>query len=344
MKYEELIINLRKKEYAPVYLLHGEEPYYIDLATDFFENNILDPTAREFDLTVAYGKDLENDLSPVIMEARRFPMMGQYHVVIIKEAQVVRKWEMLETYLSTPMPTTIFVIAYKYGKFDARLKAYKSLAKAGVVMDSPKIPDYNLSKWIADYIKEWNREHSQTDEVQIDEKLVALLAETIDNDLSKIVGALKRLIDGRPVGTNKITLELAQRNLGINKDYNIFELHDALATRNEEKAYRIALYFSQSKQHAIQKEIVSLFGFFSNLLIAAFSGYKRSNELMSVMSMPFPIAKKMEEGLGKYNKAQLVRIISFIREADARSKGFNAKTYAEDEDIWKELIYKILHC
>ncbi len=344
MKYEELILQLRKNEIAPVYLLQGEEPYYIDLATDYFENNLLDPTAREFDLTIAYGKDLENDLSPAIMAARRFPMMGQYQIVLIKEAQMIRKWDMLETYLNTPMPTTIFVIAYKYGKFDARLKAYKSLAKNGVVMDSPKIPDYNLSKWIADYIKEWNSQHKQTDEVQIDEKLVALLAETIDNDLEKIVGSIKRLIDGRPVGTNKITLELAQRNLGINKDYNIFELQDALATRNEEKAYRIALYFSRSKQHAIQKEIVSLFGFFSNLLIAAFSGYRKTNELMPVMNMPFPIAKKIEEGLGRYNKAQLVRIISFIREADARSKGFNAKTYTDDEDIWKELIYKILHC
>ena len=345
MKYEEVMIGLKQGKYAPAYMLCGKEPYYIDKVADYIEQHVLDEMAREFDQTIIYGKDLASgDVSSVIGAARGFAMMGGYKVIIVKEAQNIKKWDALAMYMDNPQPSTILVFCYKYGSPDKRLNLFKNWEKkGGVLMESEQLRDYQIEKWIRDYVAERNLElKSNGDEVQIDEKVTKILADSIGTDLTQIVGALQKLIDGRPEGVKVIDAALVERNIGISKDFNVFELQDALIKGDVVKANRITQYFASSKDHPMVKELGILYGFFANLMVFHYLPDKTDRAAASALGVSPFFVKDYAAAAKRYSAGKTFAIIGYFREIDARMKGINNPS-AKDADLWKELIYKIMH-
>ena len=345
MKYEEVMIGLKQGKYAPAYMLCGKEPYYIDKVADYIEQNVLDEMAREFDQTIIYGKDLSGgDVSPVIGAARGFAMMGGYKVIIVKEAQNIKKWEALAMYMDNPQPSTILVFCYKYGSPDKRLNLFKNWEKkGGVLMESDPLRDYQVEKWIRDYVAERNAElKANGDEVRIDEKVTKILADSIGTDLTQIVGALQKLIDGRPEGVKVIDAALVERNIGISKDFNIFELQSALIAGDVMKANRITQYFASSKDHPMVKELGILYGFFANLMIYHYLPDKSERAAAAALGISPYAARDFAPAAKRFSAGKTFAIIGYFREIDARLKGINNPS-AKDSDLWKELIYKIMH-
>jgi DNA polymerase-3 subunit delta len=345
MKYEEVMIGLKQGKYAPAYMLCGKEPYYIDKVADYIEQNVLDEMAREFDQTIIYGKDLASgDVSAVIGAARGFAMMGGYKVIIVKEAQNIKKWEALAMYMDNPQPSTILVFCYKYGSPDKRLNLFKNWEKkGGVLMESDLLKDYQVEKWIRDYVAQRNKElKANGDEVQIDDKVTKILADSIGSDLTQIVGALQKLIDGRPEGVKVIDAALVERNIGISKDFNVFELQDALIKGDVVKANRITQYFASSKDHPMVKELGVLYGFFANLMVYHYLPDKSDRAVASALGVNPYFVKDFAAAARRYSAGKTFAIIGYFRETDARLKGINNPS-AKDADLWKELIYKIMH-
>lgn len=344
-KYEEVMVGLRKGQYAPAYMLCGEEPYYINKVSDYIETHVLDEMAREFDQTVLYGKDLAGaDVAPVVSAARGFAMMGGHKVIIVKEAQQIKKWEALGLYMENPQPSTILVFCYKYGTPDKRLALFKNWEKhGGVMMQSDRLRDYQVEKWIRDYVTQKNEElRVHGDGVQIDERVTKILADSIGTDLTQIVGALQKLIGGRPEGVNVIDAALVERNIGISKDFNIFELQDALIKGDVVKANRITQYFATSKDHPMVKELGILYGFFANLMIYHYLPDKSERAVAAALGISPFFVKDFAAAARRYSAGKTFAIIGYFRDTDARLKGINNPS-AKDEDLWKELIYKILH-
>ena len=345
-KYEEVMIGLKQGKYAPAYMLCGKETYYIDKVADYIEQNVLDEMAREFDQTIIYGKDLSGgDVSPVIGAARGFAMMGGYKVIIVKEAQNIKKWDALAMYMDNPQPSTILVFCYKYGSPDKRLNLFKNWEKkGGVLMESEQLRDYQVEKWIRDYVAEWNEAMKREGEeaIRIDEKVAKILADSIGNDLTQIVGALQKLIDGRPEGVNVIDAALVERNIGISKDFNVFELQSALIAGDVVKANRITQYFASSKDHPMVKELGILYGFFANLMIYHYLPDKSDRVAASALGVSPFFVKDYAAAARRFSAGKTFAIIGYFREIDARLKGINNPS-AKDADLWKELIYKILH-
>ena len=345
MKYEEVMIGLKQGKYAPAYMLCGKEPYYIDKVADYIEQNVLDEMAREFDQTIIYGKDLAiGDVSAVIGAARGFAMMGGYKVIIVKEAQHIKKWEALAMYMDNPQPSTILVFCYKYGSPDKRQNLFKNWEKkGGVLMESDLLKDYQVEKWIRDYVAQRNKElKANRDEVQIDDKVTKILADSIGSDLTQIVGALQKLIDGRPEGVKVIDAALVERNIGISKDFNVFELQDALIKGDVVKANRITQYFASSKDHPMVKELGVLYGFFANLMVYHYLPDKSDRAVASALGVNPYFVKDFAAAARRYSAGKTFAIIGYFRDTDARLKGINNPS-AKDADLWKELIYKIMH-
>ena len=346
MKYEEVMIGLKQGKYAPAYMLCGKEPYYIDKVAEYIEQNVLDDMAREFDQTIIYGKDLSGgDVSPVIGAARGFAMMGGYKVIIVKEAQNIKKWDALSMYMEKPQPSTILVFCYKYGSPDKRLNLFKNWEKrGGVLMESEQLRDYQVEKWIRDYVADWNQANrKEGDEaIRIDEKVAKILADSIGSDLTQIVGSLQKLIDGRPEGVKVIDTALVERNIGISKDFNVFELQSALIAGDVVKANRITQYFATSKDHPMVKELGILYGFFANLMIYHYLPDKSDRAVASALGVSPFFVKDFAAASKRYSAGKTFAIIGYFRETDARLKGINNPS-AKDADLWKELIYKILH-
>ena len=345
-KYEEVMIGLKQGKYAPAYMLCGKESYYIDKVADYIEQNVLDEMAREFDQTIIYGKDLSGgDVSPVIGAARGFAMMGGYKVIIVKEAQNIKKWDALAMYMDNPQPSTILVFCYKYGSPDKRLNLFKNWEKkGGVLMESEQLRDYQVEKWIRDYVAEWNEAMKREGEeaIRIDEKVAKILADSIGNDLTQIVGALQKLIDGRPEGVKVIDAALVERNIGISKDFNVFELQSALIAGDVVKANRITQYFASSKDHPMVKELGILYGFFANLMIYHYLPDKSDRVAASALGVSPFFVKDYAAAARRFSAGKTFAIIGYFREIDARLKGINNPS-AKDSDLWKELIYKIMH-
>jgi DNA polymerase-3 subunit delta len=346
MKYEEVMIGLKQGKYASAYLLCGKEPYYIDKVADYIEQNVLDEMAREFDQTIIYGKDLSSgDVSPVIGAARGFAMMGGYKVIIVKEAQNIKKWDALAMYMDNPQPSTILVFCYKYGSPDKRLNLFKNWEKrGGVLMESEQLRDYQVEKWIRDYVADWNKSNGQEGDnaVKIDEKVAKILADSIGADLTQIVGSLQKLIDGRPEGVKVIDAALVERNIGISKDFNVFELQSALIDGDVVKANRITQYFASSKDHPMVKELGVLYGFFANLMIYHYLPDKSDRVVAPTLGISPYFVKDYATAAKRFSAGKTFAIIGYFRETDARLKGINNPS-AKDADLWKELIYKILH-
>ena len=340
-KFNDIMSALRAGTYAPIYILCGEEPYYIDRVYEYIAENALDEMAREFDQQVLYGRDLQGaDIAPVIGAARGFAMMGGRKVLIVREAQAVKKWDALAAYLENLMPQTVLIICYN-GKPDKRQGVWKKAVDHPQVvwLQSDKLRDYEVEKWISAYIQDFKTQHP---EVTIDPRIAPILADFLGTDLSAIVGALQKLIDGRPEGVNTIDAALVERNIGISKDYNIIELQTALIQGDIVKANRITQYFASSKDHPMIREMAPLFTFFSNLLMYHYLPDKSQAAVARELGINPYFVRDYQAAAKRYPAGKAFLIMGYLRETDARLKGINNPS-AKDADLWKELIFKIMH-
>ena len=344
-KHEDIMQALRADNYAPIYVLCGEEPYYTDKVFDFIAANALDEMAREFDLQIVYGRDLQGaDIAPIIGAARGFAMMGGRKVVIVRGAQSIKKWDAFGAYLDNLMPHTVLVICYN-GKPDKRQGVWKKAAEHPQVIwqQSDKLRDYEVERWINAYIADFNKQSANSSQqINIDPRVAPLLANAIGTDLSAIVGALQKLLDGRPEGVNTIDVALVERNIGISKDYNIMEMQAALIRGDVVHANRIAQYFASSKDHPMIRELAPLFTFFSNLLMYHYMPDKSQANVAKELGINPYFVKDYAMAAKRYSAGKTFLIIGYLRDTDARLKGINNPS-AKDADLWKELIYKIMH-
>jgi DNA polymerase-3 subunit delta len=333
MSYEQLIGDLKKKSYKPVYFLWGDEPYYIDLVTSFITQNVLSEAEQSFNQTILYGKDSE--AAQVSDLARRFPMMASHQVVVLKEAQEMKSLGELLAYVEQPQPSTLLVINYKYKKPDKRQKLFKVLEKNSVWFESKKLYDNQVPGWISAYVSKQN--------FRIEPKAAALLTEFLGSDLSKIANELEKLFVaiGKPGAT--ITPAEVEKHIGYSKDFNQFELQNALGNRNAVKAMRIVNYFAENeRKYPIAMTSVSLYFFFSKLLLFHYTKDKSRQNLASVLKVNPFFVKDYEAAARHYPAGKLVEIISLLRTYDMRSKGWDGNSTSGGE-LTRELVFKILH-
>ena len=331
--YEQILTDLRKKVYYPVYFLMGEESFYIDLLSDFIQNNILGETEKEFDQTILYGKDV--DINTVINAAKRYPMMGTHQVLIVKEAQLIKDWDNLVHYLSKPLKSTILVFCYKYGTPDKRKKWVLELSKVAIMYNSAKLRDYEIGPWITKYCKSKN--------VAIDEKAAAMLSDFLGTDLSKLEHELEKLVLTKPADMQRITPELVEKKIGISKDFNVFELQSAIISKDILKANQIIHYFDENKKaNPMVLVLAQLFKFFSELMLYHYLPDKSQSIVASELKINPYFVKDYQKASQSYGAWKTMNIISYIHETDARYKGIDNPGTDEGE-LMKELIYKIMH-
>ena len=331
---DDILKELRAKQYRPVYYLMGEEPYYIDLIADYITDNILTETEKEFNLTVVYGADV--DIATVINAAKRYPMMSEHQVVVVKEAQNIRNMEELSYYLQKPLLSTILVICHKHGVLDRRKKLAAEIEKTGVLFESKKVKDAQRPAFITSYMKRKG--------IDVEPKATAMLADFVGADLSRLTGELEKLIITLPKGHTRVTPEQIEKNIGISKDYNNFELRSALVEKDVLKANKIIKYFEENpKTNPIQMTLSLLFGFFSNLMLAYYAPEKSEQGIANMLGLRTPLqAKDYLASMRRYNGVKTMQIIGEIRYADAKSKGVGNPSLS-DGDILRELVFKILH-
>lgn len=346
----QILLDLKRKIFKPVYFFCGEEAYYIDLLSDYIEQNALDEADREFNQNVVYGKDV--DLTSILGLAKQFPMMSDYQVVIVKEAQNIKEFnksadggdsskgnsnsstQQLIAYLQNPQPTTILVFAFKYKSIDKRSAIAKALQKSSVFIESNKLYDNQLPEWITNLVKEKN--------YKINPKATFLLAEFLGNDLSKISNEIDKLLINLPEG-NEITAELIQDNIGISKDYNVFELQDALAKKDVLKANQIVNYFAANeKEHPSVLILSSLYGYFSKILKYHFITDKSKFAAASALGVNPFFVDGYAKAAANYSTLKLKHIFSYLKQADLKSKGIDNASIPNGE-LLKELVFKILH-
>jgi len=330
--YEQVLTDLKGKRYKPVYLLMGEEPYYIDLLSDYIQNNVLDEMEKEFNLTVMYGKEV--DMATVINAAKRFPMMAPYQVIIVKEAQHIKDYDLLSFYLKQPLTSTLLVLCYKYGTIDKRKKVVSEIDKTGVLYQSDSLRDYQVQPWIKNYVKSKG--------LAIDEKATALLAEFLGTDLSRIVGELDKLVITKPANSNQITSELIEKNIGISKEYNNYELQNAVMKHDISKINRIVWYFGKSpKNNPLILTVSVLFSLYNNLLLYHYTSNKTDANVAARLGINPFFVKDYKTAATYYNAWKCMQNIALLREYDAKSKGIGSKE--PEHELLKELIFKLVH-
>lgn len=332
--YEEIVRNLKNRTYAPVYFLMGEEDYYIDRISDYILDTVLTETEKEFNQTVLFGMD--TDINTVINAARRYPMMSEHQVVVIKEAQNLKNLENLTYYLQKPMPSTILVLCYKHGVLDRRKKIAAEIEKNGVLFESKKLKDSQLPGFISTYLKR--------KKVEIEPKASEMMAEFVGTDLSRMTGELDKLIITLPEGQKRITPEQIEKNIGISKDFNNFELRNALIEKDVLKANMIVKYFDENpKNNPLQMTLAVLFNFFSNLMLAYYAPQKTDQGIAAQLGLRSAWqAKDYMNAMQRYTGVKVMQIINAIRNCDAKSKGVG-NTSATNGELLRELVYFILH-
>ena len=332
MNFEQILNDLKNKIYYPIYFLGGEESYYIDEISDYIEDHVLTDIEKEFNQTVIYGR--ETDVLSIISNAKRYPMMANYQVVIVKEAQEIKNIEELLPYIENPLDSTLLVINYKYKKIDKRKSFYKQVAKKGVLFESKKLYDNQIAGWINTYVKEKG--------FNITPKACAMLTEFLGADLSKVVNEISKLIINVPENAI-INDELVERNIGISKDFNIFELQNAIGTKNILKANQIANYFAANpKENPLIKTVTILFGYFTKLMIFHQLKDKSRNNVASALSVNPFFVQDYQVAAKNYNLQKLIVIIALLKEYDLKSKGVD-NISTSDGELLKELLFRILH-
>ena len=332
--YEEIARDLKNRVYKPVYYLMGEESYYIDKISEYIADTVLTAEEKEFNQTVVYGGD--TDIATIINAAKRYPMMSDYQVVIVKEAQHIKHMEELSFYLQKPLLSTILVFCHKHGLLDRRKKLAAEIEKVGVLFESKKIKDSQLTGFIASYLKRKS--------VDIEPKAADMMAEFVGTDLSRMAGELDKLIITLPTGARRVTSEQIELNIGISKDYNTYELRAALVAKDVLKANKIIKYFEENpKNNPIQMTLSTLFGFFSNLMLAYYASDKTEQGIAAQLGLKSSWqAREYMTAMRQYTGVKVMEIIGEIRYCDARSKGVDNVSLS-DGDLLRELIYKILH-
>lgn len=333
--FEEIYRDIKARKFAPVYILMGEEPYFIDQITDLLIENVLEESERDFNQVVMYGADTSG--ASIINAARRFPMMSEYQLVVVREAQLIRDIELLTNYVKNPLKSTVLVINYKYKTLDRRKSLAVAADKTGIVFESKKIPDYKMPGFITAFLQQRS--------IGIENKAAQMLSDYLGNDLSRLSKELDKLSLILPENAPKrVTPELIEQNIGISKEYNNFELIKALAVKDVLKANRIAQYFEKKpKSNPIQMTLPVLFNYFSNLLICYYTKDRSETGLMTALGLrgTFQV-KDYQTGMRNYSAMKIFNLIGDIRTTDARSKGVG-NTSVPDAELLKELLYKILH-
>ena len=332
MKYQDIIQQINNKVYQPVYFLMGEESYYTDKISDYISKNVLTKEEKEFNQITLYGKD--SDVSTVISEAKQFPFGSTYRVVIIKEAQDIKKIEDLEIYLDNPLPSTILVVCYKYKKIDKRKSFGKNLSKKCILFDSKKLYENKIPSWIKTEIKKLG--------FSIDDKSANILTQYLGNDLSKINNELSKLVLHLKTG-EQITPKIIEDNIGISKDFNVFELQNALGIKDVLKSNQIIKYFSENpKNHPFVLTLSSLFTFFQKVMIYQNLKDKSSKNAASALGVNPYFVSQFQIAARNYPMKKLFKIFTYLKEYDLKSKGVNNASTPEYE-LLKELTFKILH-
>ena len=333
MTFEKILEELKNKIYHPLYFLMGDEPYFIDLISGYIEKNVLTESEKSFNQTVVYGNDI--DVGNLSNTARRYPMMAQYQVVIVKEAQNLKNIDDLVYYVEKPLKSTILVINYKYKKLDKRKKLYTALSKNGIVFESSKLYENQVPDWITVFLKNKG--------LTIQPAAALLIAEFLGTDLGKIVNELEKLIISIPSGEKVITSLHIEQNIGISKDYNNFELHNALISKDALKAFRIVDYFDKNpKNNPLIVTITSLFYFFSKVLHYHSLKDKSKQVVAAALKINPYFVSDYQKAARSFPPGNVIQIISYLREYDLKSKGIGNLS-ASDGDLLKELIFKILH-
>ncbi len=333
--FEEICRDIVACKFQPVYILMGEEPFFIDRITDLLIGNVLSDAERDFNQVIMYGAD--TDAGAIINAARRFPMMAERQLVVVREAQLVRDIDLLTAYVKNPLQSTVLVVNYKYKNLDRRKSLAATAEKVGVLFESKKIPDYKMPAFITSLLQQRS--------ISVDPKAAQMLSDFLGNDLSRLSKELDKLALILPEKAPKrVTSELVEQNIGISKEYNNFELIKAIAVKDILKANRIAQYFEKNpKNNPIQMTLPIIFNYFSNLMICHYAKDKSETGLMEELGLrgTFQV-KDYISGLRNYSAMKVFNLISEIRTTDARSKGVE-NTSTADADLLKELLYKILH-
>lgn len=330
-----ILQDIRNRIFKPVYLLMGDESYYIDLICDAIIENALNENERDFNQTILYGADVD-DFAIVVNAAKRFPMMAEHQLIVVKEAQNIRGIDNLSYYLQKPLMSTILVICYKNGTLKNK-KIVAGIEKIGLVYESKKLYESQLPAFINTYVA--------AKKLAIDPKAVSMLADFVGNDLSRLSGELDKLAISLPEGSMRITPESVEHNVGISKDFNNYELLNAIVTRNVSKAAQIVQYFEQNpKNNPLVVTISVLFNFFSNLLLCFFATDRSENGLAKELNLRSVYqARDYTTAMHNYNAFKCIDIIDLIRRYDARSKGIGSGASSNDGDLLKELVFKILY-
>ena len=327
------ISKIKNKVYSPIYFLMGEETYYIDLISNILENSILNDNEKEFNQAILYGKD--SSVDEIISYCKRYPMMSEYQMIIVKEAQdLSRTIEKFSEYMLNPLLSTILVVNYKYKTLDKRKKLFKNIQKFGIVLDCKKIYENKVSDWIINQLKQEN--------YTINLKACQMLVDYLGNDLNKINNQLKKI---RIICSNELEIspQNIQDHIGINKDYNMFELRSAICSKNTTKALTISSYFtSNSKQYPIQMILSSLFNYFIQVFQYHSLSDKSDNNVSSNLGVNRFFVKDYVQASRLYSMKKISLIISLIKNSDLKTKGVGGSN-SNDKDVLRQLIIEIMN-
>lgn len=333
--FEEIMRNLKTGIFSPIYILMGDEAYYIDKIAGYIEENALAPEERDFNQEIVFGAD--TTAAQIVDMAKGYPMMAPRRVIIVKEAQGLKNLEAIEKYMANPSTTSVIVLCHKNGTIDARKKIIAKAQAVGVVFESKKLKDYQLPAFIEKYLK--------GRKATIENKATMMMAESVGADLNRLTSELDKLLISLPPNDRRVTPEVVETQVGVSKDFNSFELRNAIVNRDAYKANLIIKYFdSNPKAGSLFSMIPLLFNYFQNLMLAYYSPNKRDEnsvaqhlDLKSVWSV-----KDYMTGMRNYTGMKTLQIISKIREIDAKSKGINNPNTPAGE-LMKELVFFILH-
>ncbi len=334
LSYKDVLASIKRREFVPVYLLMGEESFYIDVISDALADNVLAEEEKDFNQMLIYCTK-ETDVRNIINTAKRYPMMSEYQLVIVKEAQNLLKLDELTEYVQNPLNSTILVLCHKNGNVDRRKKLVAAVQRVGVVYESQKMKDSQLPGFITDYLSERN--------VKIDNSACMIMAEYIGSDLNRMVSELNKLIIAMPKDTDTITPELVERNIGISKEFNNWELKNAIVAKDVYKANQIVAYFnSNPKANPPFVTIPILFNLFASVMQAYYAPERSKQGIADYLGIQSWQVNELMTAMHNYSAMKTMQIIGKLRETDTKLKGVE-KGNSSDADIMRELIYFILH-
>lgn len=332
--YESIMKDLTAHKFSPIYILMGEEAYYIDKISDYMAENILQPEERDFNQTILFGADVS--ASQLVDQAKGYPMMAPYRVIIVKEAQNLKATEPLEKYLESPVPSTILVLCHKNGSIDKRKKLVPKAAAVGVVFESGKMRETDLPRFVENYLQQHG--------ASIEPKAAFMVADHIGTDLSRLVSELDKVLISLSED-KRVTPEIVEKQIGVSKDFNPFELRNAIVNRNIYKANQIIKYFDKNpKAGSLYAFLPLLFNYFQNLMIAHYAPQKTNRDSVAQFLdlRSGWAATDYMTGMKNYSAMKTMHIIYKFREVDAKSKGLDNPNTSSG-DLMKELIFFILH-